>query len=105
MARRRVRLIHWNPGAEELARPLREAGCDVDTRPVTPEALRALNRDPPDALVVDLTRVPSQGRDVAVILRRQKGTRDVPLLFLGGAAEKVVPIRKLLPDAGYGDWK
>ncbi len=104
MTRRRVRLIHWNPGAEELARPLREAGFDVDWGPVSPEALRALNRTPPDALVVDLTRVPSQGRDVAVILRRQKGTRGVPLVFLGGPAAKVALVRKLLPDASYGAW-
>ncbi len=104
MARGRVRLIHWNPGAEELARPLREAGFDLDTGLVTPEALRALNREPPAALVVDLTRLPSQGRDVAVILRRQKGTRGVPMVFLGGAAEKVEAIRKLLPDARFGAW-
>ena len=104
MSRSRVRLIHWNPGADELARLLRSAGFDVDSGPVTPEALRALNREPPEALVVDLTRLPSQGRDVAVILRRQKGTRGVPLVFLGGAAEKVEPVRNLLPDAWFGTW-
>ena len=106
MARTRIRLIHWNPReGGELVERLRREGFDVEAGPVTLAALRALNREPPAALVVDLTRSPSRGRDVAVLLRRQKGTRAVPLIFLGGGRDKVRPIRKLLPDARYGAWE
>jgi hypothetical protein len=105
MAGRRIRLIHWNrKEAEGLARRLERHGFEVDWSEATPSALRALNRQPPAALVVDLTRLPSQGRDVAVVLRRQRGTRAVPLVFLGGDRDKVGAVRRLLPDALYGEW-
>jgi hypothetical protein len=105
MAGRRIRLIHWNrKEAEGLARRLEGHGYEVDRSEATPSALRALNRQPPAALIVDLTRLPSQGRDVAVVLRRQRGTRGVPLVFLGGDRAKVAAVKRLLPDASYGEW-
>jgi hypothetical protein len=101
--RSRIRLVHWKAESAAAAAG-RLRGFDVDASPVTPQALRALGRNPPDAIVIDLDRLPSQGRDVAIVLRRQKGTRPVPLVFAGGAADKVAPIRGLLPDAVYAPW-
>ncbi len=61
--------------------------------------------EPPRAFVVDLTRSPSSGRDLALWLRQRAATRHVPLVFAGGDEDKVRAIRTLLPDATYCDWR
>jgi hypothetical protein len=103
---RRVRLIHWHAGeAEERAERLRALGYDVDASvPDGPAALRALREDPPAAVVIDLDRLPSHGRDVGVSLRTTKATRRVPLVFVRGEPEKVARVRELLPDAVFTSW-
>lgn len=60
-----------------------------------------MRESPPDAFVIDLSRMPSHGREVAAFFRGQKATRHIPIVFVGGAPEKVEAIRKLLPDARY----
>jgi hypothetical protein len=55
-------------------------------------------------VVIDLTRLPSQGRDVALGIRQHKPLRRVPLVFVEGDPEKVGRIKKLLPDAHYTSW-
>ncbi len=100
-----VRLIHWNETeAEERARQLRALGYEVASASFDRDALHALKEDPPQAVVIDLTRAPSQGRDVAVGVRKGKATRNVPLIFVEGAPEKVDRFRTLLPDAVYTTW-
>ena len=103
----RVLLIHWNRAeATERAKRLRAARHQVviHSEEGGGPALRALRDDPPDTVVIDLGRLPSQGREVGAWLRRQKATRHVPLVFVGGATEKVAQTRKLLPDATYTEW-
>ncbi len=102
----RIRLIHWN--AEEAApriEALREAGYEVDFSVLDGGAYRALRLDPPAAFVIDLSRLPSHGRDVAAGLRGYKDTREVPLVFVEGEPEKVARIRNLLPDATFATWR
>jgi response regulator RpfG family c-di-GMP phosphodiesterase len=100
-----VRLIHWNAAeAEERADELRSAGYDVVCDPLDQAGLRALRENPPSAVVIDLSRLPSQGRDVALGIRKYKVTRHVPLVFVGGDPEKVARIKELLPDAVYTTW-
>jgi DNA-binding response OmpR family regulator len=100
-----VRLIHWNAAeAEERADEIRTAGYDVVCEPLDQAGLRALRENPPSAVVVDLSRVPSQGRDVALGIRKYKATRHVPLVFVEGDPEKVSRIKELLPDAVYTTW-
>ena len=65
------------------------------------EAARSFRESPPDAIVIDLTRLPSQGRQVATYLRGSKSTRAVPIVFVDGDAEKVEGIRAVLPDAAF----
>ena len=102
----RVRLIHWNViEAEERAEQLRAAGYEVEHAPLNPANLRALRANPPDAVILDLSRIPSQGRDAAVGLRIHKATRHVPLVFVEGAPEKVDRVQELLPDAVYTTWE
>jgi len=101
----RIRLIHWNADeAEERATLLVNAGFTVDSAPLTPAELRALREEPPSAIVLDLSRAPSQGRDLALALRKHKATRYVPLVFVDGEPEKVARIQELLPDATYATW-
>lgn len=103
---KRVVLFHWNADeARERAQLLERAGHEVEAHAVPDLArLRGLGDAPPDAFVIDLGRIPSQGRDLATWIRRQKGTRTVPIVFVGGAPEKVARVRKLLPDAQYATW-
>ena len=103
--RRRVRLIHWRP-AEARSRidALTTAGYAVEYAPFTPTTIREIAEAAPVAVVIDLTRVPSHGRDVAVALRHAKRTRHIPLVLVGGKSEKVSRVREQLPDAAYADW-
>jgi hypothetical protein len=102
----RLRLIHWKAEeAEERADRLRSLGHEVDAAMLTSARLRDLRDDPPDALIIDLSRLPSQGRDMGLSLRRFRETRYVPLVFVAGKPDKVAPIRELLPDAAYASWE
>lgn len=105
-ARKRVLLIHWNAGeARERAGRLEEAGFAPEPfRPRDASSLRGLKENPPDAIVIDLGRTPSHGREVATAIRRQKSTRAIPLVFVAGEPEKVARVRELLPDAVYAEW-
>ena len=101
----RIRLIHWNAAeAKDRIKHLRAAGYAVDYDPMTPDLLRGTREHPPAAVVIDLGVLPTHGREVALSLRENKGTRGVPLVFLEGEPEKVEKIRTLLPDAAYTSW-
>jgi CheY-like chemotaxis protein len=104
--RRRVQLFHWHEQeAAERAARLRAAGYIV--LPHLPGAggdLQRFTNPPPDAIVIDLSRLPSHGRDVAVFYRATKRTRHIPLIFVEGEPEKVAKVRTLLPDATYTTW-
>lgn len=102
-----IRLIHWNKDeAKARAEILRAAGYDVYYKmQVGPGFLRDLRTKPPAAIVIDLDRLPSHGRDVGVGIRSSKATRHTPLVFVGGEPEKVARVKKLLPDAAYTSWK
>ncbi len=101
----RVRLIHWNTlEAKQKATILRVAGYEVNCEPLTPKTLRELRANPPNAVVIDLTRLPTQGRDIAFAVRHYKPTRHIPLVFVDGTHEKVARIKAQLPDAVYTTW-
>ena len=99
----RIRLFHWKAAeAQATLDRLRTAGHEVDYQEqFLPALLSELKRSPPDAVLIDLSRLPSHGREVAVSIRGSKSTRHLPLVFAGGAAEKLEAIRTLLPDASY----
>jgi CheY-like chemotaxis protein len=101
----RIRLICWNRDqAKQNAKVLQAAGYSVNFDLPTPDALRDLINNPPAALLIDLSRQPSQGRDIALALRLKKATRCLPLVFVEGDPEKVAGIKQLLPDATYTTW-
>ena len=99
----RIRLIHWKAAeAGKYVAMLAAAGHtvqydeDLDTR-----SLRQWRSQPPDVFVIDLSRLPAQGREIAVALRQSPATRRVPLVFCQGAPDKVSQTRALLGDAIY----
>ncbi len=104
--RSRICLLHWNrTEAEERAAHLTSEGFQVEV--VVPgglQFLRTLKRDPPEAIVISLDRLPMQGRDVALTIRLDKQVRRIPMLFAGGASAKVARVKESLPDAGYAAW-
>jgi hypothetical protein len=102
----RIILIHWNAAeAEERLPVFKKAGHEASVfKPSSGAGLRDLRTNPPAAFVIDLGRLPSQGGAVAILLRQQKATRHVPILFAGGDPEKVARVRKTLPDAVYTEW-
>lgn len=105
MKKKRVRLIHWKPTeALEKVKNLCSAGYDVSHEAFGPSSFQEMRENPPDAVVIDLSRIPSQGRDVGLGIRKYKDTRHVPLVFVEGDPDKVRGIQKLLPDAVYTIW-
>jgi len=105
MKKKRVRLIHWKPAeASERAAVLKKAGFIVNSEKFGPASFKEMRENPPDVVVIDLSRIPSHGRDVGLGIRRYKDTRRVPLVFVEGDPDKVKRIRDLLPDAVYTTW-
>lgn len=107
-AKYRVGLVHWNASeANERVELLADLGFDV--APVissaSPGFMKLLREEPPSALLIDLSRLPSHGRDVAMAVREQRGTRMIPLVFVEGEWEKVEAVRRGLPDAAFATWR
>ncbi len=101
-----IQFIHWNPieAGENLAR-LRRLGYQVSGMQSDVQALlRQLRQEPPLAVVIDLARAPSQGRDFALAIRHYQATRGVPLVMVGGDPIKLEKIRSQVPDAVYTNW-
>ncbi len=102
----RVCLIHWNE-KERLERISQLALINIevlDGITAGPQFAKALAAAKPDAAVIDLSRLPSQGRDLGVMIRARAGTRQIPIVFVEGVEEKVTAIRELLPDAEFTHW-
>jgi CheY-like chemotaxis protein len=102
----RVRLIHWDEtGGRERQLRLASLGHHVEFDPADRlAAQRRIRQHPPDVFLIDLSRLPSHGREIALALRGYKDTRHVPIVFIGGEPEKVARLRALLPDAAYTTW-
>jgi hypothetical protein len=97
----RVRLIHWNATeARPCIEKLRAAGYEVDFG----GEYKEWKTLPCAAYIIDLTRLPSYGREVATALRNAKTTRAIPIVFVDGLPEKIEQIRRQLPDATYTTW-
>jgi Protein of unknown function (DUF3052) len=102
----RVVLISWSPDAAEAVEHLSPLADKVDVvAPTGPPDLKALAEDPPDAVVIDLSRRPSEGLVIGIQLRRQPATRHTPQVFAGGKPDKVERVRQILTDARYADWE
>ncbi|MGH2544380.1 MAG: hypothetical protein ACRDIB_16430 [Ardenticatenaceae bacterium] len=92
MEARYVFLIHWNAReAEEYADALRDAGYDVEVE--ARDGRRAhdfIKDDPPDAVVIFLSRQPAVGRQTAESIMELRQMQRVPLVFVDGREDAVV---------------
>ena len=99
-------LISWSPDSDEVVERLRPLSDEVEVvAPKGPPDLKALAENPPDAVVIDLDRRPSEGLVIGIQLRRQPRTRHTPQVFAGGEPDNVERVRGILPDARYSDWE
>ena len=102
-----MRLICWKEAdAARHAAELRRAGYRVIADPLENPggAVRYFRELNPDAVVIDLDRLPSHGRELGMSLRASKSTCHLPLIFVGGVAEKIDPIRAAIPGAVFAAW-
>lgn len=92
--------IHWNrEECVEHVRELREAGLSVESHWSTQTHARI---DPlPGALVISLERLPSHGRAVAEWFWEAQKRRHIPIVFVGGQADKVAAMRSVFPRARF----
>jgi CheY-like chemotaxis protein len=100
----RLRVIHWKDGeAGPLLEAVRSAGfeCEYLADSQGAATARAIRAGLPDAVLIDLSRLPSQGREMAVWLRNQKATRTIPIVFVNGEPDKIETVKAVLPDAVY----
>jgi hypothetical protein len=100
-----VQLVHWKleEVPERLSR-LEAAGFDASHLNLQPTNTKLKNSTSAAAFLIDLSRLPSHGRAVAMALRQTKATRNIPLVFVEGDPGKVKKIRELFPDATYTTW-
>jgi hypothetical protein len=102
-----LRLICWNEAdASARAAGLRRAGYRVIADP--PEnaggMVRYFRELAPDAVVIDLDRLPSHGRELGLSLRASKSTSHLRLVFAGGVPAKIELVRAAIPDAIFTPW-
>jgi Protein of unknown function (DUF3052) len=101
-----VKLISWDEDIDKKAAALKRRGLRVDAAPLikTSSFIGELARLSPAVLVLDLDRLPSQSREIAIGLRSSKSARHIPILFVGGLPEKIKHVRAALPDASFTCW-
>ncbi len=96
----RVFYLHWNADeAAATAALLRAAGHTVDAHHSADTAGKSAT--PPEAWVISLDRLPSHGRAVAEWIVEAKSRREIPLIFAGGAPDKIAATRAKFPNAVY----
>ena len=101
-----VRLIHFDED-EGLERRQQLEALGFETAYDFGDSLfmaRQIKASPPDAVVIDLSRRPSGGREVAHSVRLTKATRHLPIVFVDGEPEKVEKTRQFIPDATFTTW-
>ena len=95
--------MHHDPAeAVRLAERVTREGFQGVTYPQRgSKVFRFLRENPPAAVLLDLTSMPSFGKYVGCMMREQKGTRSIPIIFLNGDPRKTAQIKTLLPDATF----
>ena len=101
-----IRLVCWDPdAAREHARALKKAGFTVNASPLrTSGLIGQIRDDPPAVILIDLDRLPSHGRAVAIVVHSGKSTAHIPIVFAGGEEAKVKTAREQAPWAHFTDW-
>lgn len=105
--KKRIVYFHWNQDEALVnAKKLKTLGVEVELGVLNSQSdFKAIRNNPPDVFVIDLSRLPSHGREVGTGLRSYKSTRHVPIIFLEGEKEKVEKVKQILHDAIFCSWK
>jgi hypothetical protein len=103
----RIRYFHWNEEeANQNVKKISALGFETIYDSFDSQKdFRKIRENIPDVYIIDLSRLPSHGREIGTALRSFKSTRRVPIVFLEGTKEKVERVKKVLPDAFYTDWR
>jgi hypothetical protein len=97
-------LVHPGPGDSERVAELNRLGyCVVGGPWSSPEIIRKKSALP-CSVIIDLSRSPSTGRDIAVAMRSHSGLVNIPFIIVEGAPDRVTALKKLLPDAFDATW-
>jgi DNA-binding response OmpR family regulator len=100
---KRIFLFQWSPeAAASTAAALEASGFQV--RYEAEDGARGygeVQREPPDAVVLDLARRPSHSRDTARALHDAKRTRPLPMLFMDGDAEAREKVSSVVSNATF----
>jgi hypothetical protein len=101
-----VKLLSWHEDIATKAASLKRPGLKIDSAPLVRNSgvvgeLAHLN---PAALVLDLDKLPSRSREIALAIRSSKSAHHIPILFAGGSPKKMERIRAENPDASYASW-
>jgi hypothetical protein len=101
-----IKLISWHEDVKAKAAALKQAGVRIDATPLIrlSGVVGDLARLNPAVLVLDLDKLPSNSREIALALRSSKSACHIPILFAGGTAEKIVRIRSEHPDGIFTNW-
>lgn len=101
--RGRLFVLHWDAvEAAQVAASLERDGWEVAVEfQDGARAAQTILAEPPDAVVVYLTRRPAQGREVIRTVRASKAGRDVPVLVVGGDQGALAKTRSRIRDAEY----
>jgi CheY-like chemotaxis protein len=86
--RHTILLVDDDPDSLEVHRQILEwFGWSVETATNGPDALIAARRDKPDAILLDLAMPGMDGGAVLAALRRDDGTKAIPVIALTGVPE------------------
>ncbi|HZD13372.1 MAG TPA: hypothetical protein VE177_07640, partial [Candidatus Binatus sp.] len=97
-----IRLFHWNQSeVANLIFKIKANGFEVDHSTFKSSQIKELARRPPQAVVIDLSRLPSQGRDLAANLLQYKSLQNTPFVFIDGDEEKLPRVKRIFPHAVY----
>ena len=100
MSDARILVVDDEPDITALvAYHLARAGFRVKTAATGPEALEAVQAEPPDLIVLDLMLPGRSGLEVLAELRRREETRDVGVILLTARREEVDRIKGLAEGA------
>ena len=96
---KKIFFIHFHEAElKEKIQPLKQAGYKVDYH-FSSETTANFKDNLPDVLVICLDRLPSHGRRYAEWLWESKKRQQIPIIFCGGKAEKIITVKEKLPKA------
>jgi CheY-like chemotaxis protein len=101
-----IRLIHCDAQqGMERAEEIQRWGHKVVYNAAEPLVYRDIRQQKPDLVLIDLSRLPSHGREVGNWLIQTRSTRSIPFIFVEGAAEKRERVKKDIELARFANYE